>query len=137
MEPRFNGYRYERADVHFFDTNGVFQTNVIFPYDEESSLHSSVIKKLKIFPLQNNDILLYHQNAQELTTMLIDSAYQTKDPVRATALPLPKIAFKKQRFAVDRFEPWYGDNQFMLTAFRINIMSQRKVGYVVRKLEYN
>ena len=137
LEPRFNGYRYERADVHFFDTNGVFQTNVIFPYDEESSLHSSVIKKLKIFPLQNNDILLYHQNAQELTTMLIDSAYQTKDPMRTINFPLPKIAFKKQRFAVDRFEPWYGDNQFMLTAFRINIMSQRKVGYVVRKLEYN
>ena len=137
VEPRFNGYRYERADVHFFDTNGVFLTNVIFPYDEESSLHSHIIKKLKIFPLQNNDILLYYQNAQEQTSMLIDSAFKTKDPVRTTALPLPKIAFKKQRFAVDRFEPWYGDNQFMLTAFRVNVMSQRKVGYMVRKLEYN
>ena len=137
VEPRFNGYRYERADVHFFDTNGVFLTNVIFPYDEESSLHSHIIKKLKIFPLQNNDILLYYQNAQEQTSMLIDAAFKTKDPVRTTTLPLPKIAFKKQRLAVDRFEPWYGDNQFMLTAFRVNVMSQRKVGYMVRKLEYN
>ena len=137
VEPRFNGYRYERADVHFFDTNGVFISNVIFPYDEESSLHSRITKNLKIFPLQNDDILLYHQNAQQLTTMLIDSAYRTKDPLRSTDLPLPKITFKKQRLAVDRFEPWYGDNQFMLTAFRINVMSQRKVGFMVRKLEYN
>ena len=136
VEPRFNGYRYERADVHFFDTNGVFQTNVIFPYNEETSLHSRVVKKLKIFPLQN-DILLYHQNAQELTTMLLDAGYRTKDPIRTIDLLLPKIAFKKQSFAVDRFEPWYGDNQFMLTAFRINVISQRKVGFVVRKLEYN
>ena len=137
IEPRFNGYRYERADVHFFDTNGVFLTNVIFPYDEESSLHSSIFKKLKIFPLQNNDILLYHQNGQELTTMLLDSAYRTKDPIRSIDLPLPKITFKKQRLAVNSFEPWYGDNQFMLTAFRINVISQRKVGFMIRKLEYN
>ena len=137
IEPRFNGYRYERADVHFFDTNGVFRTNVIFPYDEESSLHSRVVRKLNIFSLQNDDILLYYQNAQQLTAMLLDSAYQTKDPIRTIDLPLPKIAFKKQRLAVDRFVPWYGDNQFMLTAFRINVLSQRKVGYVVRKLEYN
>ena len=137
IEPRFNGYRYERADVHFFDTNGVFLTNVIFPYDEESSLHSNIFKKLKIFPLQNKDILLYHQNGQQLTTMLLDSAFQTKDPVRTIDLPLPKITFKKQRLAVNSFEPWYGDNQFMLTAFRINVMSQRKVGFMIRKLEYN
>jgi hypothetical protein len=136
VEPRFNGYRYERADVHFFDTNGVFQTNVIFPYNEETSLHSHIAKKLKIFPLQN-DILLYHQNAQELTTMLLDDGYRTKDPIRTTDLPLPKITFKKQRLVVDRFEPWYGDNQFMLTAFRINVVSQKKVGFMIRKLEYN
>lgn len=137
VEPRFNGYRYDRADVHFFDTNGVFLTNVVFPYREETSLHSRLSKNLKIFHLQNDDILLYHYKAQELTTMLIDSAYQIKDPVRATDLPLPKIVFKKQRLAVDRFEPWYGDNQFMLTAFRINVLSQRKVGFIIRKLEYN
>ena len=137
IEPRFNGYRYDRADVHFFDTNGVFLTNVTFPYNEEYSLHSRITKNLKIFPLQNDDILLYYQNAQQLTTMLIDSAYRIKDPVRTTDLPLPKITFKKQRLVVDRFEPWYGDNQFMLTAFRINVMSQRKVGFLVRKLEYN
>ena len=137
IEPRFNGYRYERADVHFFDTNGVFLTNVIFPYDEEASLHPSIFKKLKIFPLQNNDILLYHQNGQELTTMLLDSAYRTKEPIRSIDLPLPKITFKKQRLAVNSFEPWYGDNQFMLTAFRINVISQRKVGFMIRKLEYN
>ena len=123
VEPRFNGYRYERADVHLFDTNGVFLTNVTFPYDEESSLHSRVAKNLKIFPLQNDDLLLYYQNAQQLTTMLLDSAYQTKDPIRAKDLPLPKIPFKKQRLAVDRFEPWYGDSCFMLTAFRINVLS--------------
>ena len=137
FEPRFNGYRYERADVHFFDTNGVFLTNVIFPYDEELSLHSSIFKKLKIFPLQNNDILLYHQNGQQLTTMLLDSSFQTKDPVRTIDLPLPKITFKKQRLAVNSFEPWYGNNQFLLAAFRTNVVSQRKVGFLVRKLEYN
>ena len=137
VEPRFNGYRFERADVHFFDTNGVFLTNVIFPYDESTSLHASITKNLKIFPLENKDLLLYQQYAQELTTMLLDPDCKIKDPLRTTGLPLPKVPFKKQSIVVDCFEPWYGHNQFLLTCFRIKILSQRKVGYEIRKIEYH
>ena len=137
VEPRFNGYRFERADVHLFDSNGVFLTNVIFPYDESTSLHASITKNLKTFSLPNKDLLLYQQYAQELTTMLLDSANNVKDPLRTNTLPLPKVPFKKQSVAVDHFEPWYGHNQFLLTCFRIKILSQRKVGYEVRKMEYH
>ena len=137
VEPRFNGYRFERADVHLFDSNGVFLTNVIFPYDESTSLHASITKNLKTFSLPNKDLLLYLQYAQELTTMLLDSANNVKDPLRTNTLPLPKVPFKKQSVVVDRFEPWYGHNQFLLTCFRIKILSQRKVGYEIRKIEYH
>jgi len=136
VEPRFNGYRYERADVHFFDTNGVFLTNLIFPYDESSSLHTKLIKKLKICPLQENTLLMYQQSGLELTTMLVDSAGKVMDPIRSTELPLPKVPMKNQKFAVDRFVPWYGRNEFLLTAFRINAASMRKTGYLARKVTY-
>ena len=136
VEPRFNGYRFERADVHFFDTNGVFLTNVIFPYDESASLHASITKNLHIHSLQNNDLLLFQQYAQDLTTMLLDSDGKVKDPQRTNTLPLPKVPFKKQSIVVDRLEPWYGCDQFLLSCFRIKIVSQRKVGYEIRKIEY-
>ena len=87
VEPRFNGYRYERADVHFFDTNGVFLTNVTVPYEELGSLHSRVIRKLSAVRLSSGDILLYHRNGQQLTTMLIDSAYRVKDPIQSQTEP--------------------------------------------------
>ena len=136
VEPRFNGYRYERADVHLFDTNGVFQTNVIFPYDEFSSLHTKLTKKLKIFPLQNHDLLLYFKNAQELATMLINADGKILDPARSAELPLPKTPMKKQSLALDHFDPWYGHDRFLLTGYRINVVSQKKVGYIARKVTY-
>ena len=135
VEPRFSGYRYERADVHFFDTNGVFKTNVTFPYGEEGDLHSKVIYKLDVQPLQNNDLLLYHIDNQGLTTMLLDSAIRLKDPVRTNDLPLPNILFKKQKIVVDKLSPWYR-NRFLLTDFRINVFSRRKTAYDVQALEY-
>lgn len=135
VEPRFSGYRYERADVHFFDTNGVFKTNITFPYGEEGDLHSRVLYKLNIESLQNNDLLLYHIDNQGLTTMLLDSTLQLKDPVRTDNLPLPNIPFKKQKILVDRLIPWYS-NKFLLTNFRINVISQRKTAFDVRALEY-
>ena len=137
VEPRFNGYRFERADVHLFDTNGVFLTNVIFPYDESASLHQNISKNLNIYSLQNSNLLLYQHYAQELTTMLLDSDGKVKDPQRTNTLPLPKVPFKKQSIVVDRIEPWYGHNQFLLSCFRIKILSQRKVGYEIRKIEYH
>ena len=135
VEPRFNGYRYERADVHFFDTNGVFQTNVTVPFGEEGVLHSKIIYKLKISPLQNNDLLLYYREGQVLTTMLLDSTLKVKDPMRNADLPLPKITLKKQKLMVDRFMHWYG-NKFLLTDFRINVLSRAKTGYDATRLEY-
>lgn len=136
IEPRFSGYHYDRADVHFFDTNGVFQTNVTVPYDESEPLHARVFRKLTAVRLTGDDILLFHRNGQQLTTMLIDSAYRVKDPVRTVPLPLPAIPFKKQRMVVDRFEPWYGDNRFLFTAFRIKILSQKNVEYNLWRMEY-
>lgn len=136
VEPRFNGYRYERADVHFFDTNGVFLTNVIFPYDELSSLHTKLVKKLRICPLENHNLLLYQQSGLELTTMLLDSVGKVIDPIRSSELPLPKVPMKNQKFAVDRFVQWYGCNEFLLTVFRINSASMRKTGYMARKISY-
>lgn len=136
VEQRFNGYRYERADVHFFDTNGVFLTNIIFPYDESSSLHTKLIKKLKICPLQNQNLLLYQQSGLELTTMLIDSAYKVVDPLRSNELPLPKIPMKSQKFAVERFVPWYGRDEFLFTTYRLNAASMKKIGYMARKVTY-
>lgn len=135
VEPRFNGYRYERADVHLFDTNGVFQTNVVFTYDESTSLHTRIYNKLKICPLQSN-ILLYSQNAHELTTMLIDANGKVKSPLSTVDLPVPLVPFKNQRILVDRLDPWYGGNRFLFTAYRINMASQQKIGYQARKLEY-
>ena len=136
VEPRFNGYRYERADVHFFDTNGVFQTNVTVPYDETASLHSTIIRKLSAVRLSSGDILLYHRNGLQLTTMLIDSSLRVKDPVRSNALPLPAIQLKSHKLSVDRFEPWHGHNRFLLTAFRIEPISQKKVQYLLWGMEY-
>lgn len=136
VEPRFNGYRYERADVHFFDTNGVFITNIIFPYGESSSLHTTLLKKLKVCPLQNHQLLMYQHSGLELSTMLVDSACKVVDPVRSAELPLPKIPLKKQSYAVERFVPWYGCDEFLLTAYRLNAASMKKIGYLARKVTY-
>lgn len=136
MESRFNGYRYERADVHFFDTNGRFITNIIFPYGESSSLHTTLLKKLKICPLQNHNLLLYQQSGLELTTMLVDSAYEVVDPIRSADLPLPKIPMKNQKYAVERFVPWYGCDEFLFAAYRLNTASMKKIGYMARKVTY-
>lgn len=136
VEPRFNGYRFERADVHFFDTSGVFRTNVSFPYDESLSLSSHVSSKLKVHRLHNGDILLYLQRDLDMTTMVLDTAYRVKDPVRLGKLPIPQVLFGKQKNKVERFEPWYEDEIFLLTTFRINISSQKKTAFEVRKIEY-
>jgi hypothetical protein len=135
VEPRFNGYRYERADVHFFDTNGVFQTNVTFPYGNEGILHSTISYNLNIKSLESQDWLLYYRIGHELTTMLLDSALQVKDPIRVSDLPLPKIPLQKQKIVVDLFTPWYG-NKFLLTDFRINAVSMKKNGFDATRLEY-
>ena len=136
VEPRFNGYRYERADVHFFDTNGVFLTNVTVPYEELGSLYSRVIRKLSAVRLSSGDILLYHRSGQQLTTMLIDSAYRVKDPIRTNSLPIPTTLLKKQKLSVDRFEPWYGDDRFLLTAARIEALSQKSLEYYLWRMMY-
>ena len=137
VEPRFEGYRYERADVHFFDTNGVFRTNVTFYYGDDVSLRSSVHKVLNVNPLPNGDILLYHLDARNLSTMLLDSVCELKSPVSTAELPpfLPAFA-GGYKTVPGAMQPWYG-NRFLLNAFRVNPASLRKVGLMVRKMEYN
>lgn len=136
VEPRFNGYRYERADVHFFDTDGHFLTNVTFPYDEGMSLSSHIEQRLHTHELRNGNYLFYLRNGHDMTTMLLDANHRVKDPIRTITLPLPKIPFKKQKTVIDFFGPWYGSDQFLLTAQRVRISSQRKEGYEIRKLTY-
>lgn len=135
VETRFYGYRYERGDVHFFDTNGVFQTNITFPYGEEGVTQQNITFKLRISPLLNNDLLLYYRDEQVLTTMLLDSTLKVKDPMRIASLPVPKIPIKTQKISVDRFVQWY-DNKFLLTDFRLNVLSREKNGYDATRLEY-
>lgn len=136
VEPRFSGYRYERADVHFFDTNGVFLTNVTCPYDESESLHSRVLRKLTAKQLSGGAILLYYLNGQQLTSMLIDSAYSVKEPVRTSTLSLPTKPLQKHKIVVESFSPWYSSNQFLLTASRIEAFSQKRVEYFLWRMEY-
>ena len=134
VEQRFEGYRYERADVHFFDTNGVFLTNVTFPYNEDRSLHSSIFKKLKVNGLPNGDFLLYYMYAREFNTLLLDSNCQVKDPIRSTIVQLPVI--DNRRYIPDNLLPWYG-NRFLLSAYQLKPGGQQKVGYTVCPLEYH
>ena len=135
VENRFYGYRYERGDVHFFDTNGVFQTNITFPYGNEGVIQQNINYKLRISPLLNDDLLLYYRDGQVLTTMLLDSTLKVKDPMRVSDLPVPQIPLKKQKIVVDRFVPWY-HNKFLLTNFRLNTFSREKNGYDATRLEY-
>ena len=137
VEPRFDGYRYERADIHFFDTNGVFLTNVTFPYEEEMSLRTSVYKVLNVKNLPNSDILFYFLDKRELSTMLLDSECQLKNPVTAEELPLFRPAFTgRYKIEPGAIQSWYG-NRFLLTAYRVKPASLRKAGMLARKLEYN
>ena len=135
VETRFYGYRYERADVHFFDTNGVFQTNVTFPYGNDGFTQQNITFRLRMNTLQNQDLLLYYRDEQVLTTMLLDSVLRVKDPIRTSNLPVPQIPLKKQKILVDRFVPWY-HNKFLLTNFRINAISREKTAYDATRLEY-
>ncbi len=135
VENRFYGYRYERGDVHFFDTNGVFQTNITFPYGNEGVIQQNIHYKLRIRPLQNNDLLLYYRDGQVLTTMLLDSTLKVKDPMRIADLPVPQIPLKKHKIVVDKFAPWYR-NKFLLTNFRINTLSREKTAFDATRLEY-
>ena len=136
-EPRFDGYRYERADVHFFDTNGVFRTNVTVPYGEDSPLRTSVYKVLNVNPLPNGDMLFYHLDSRNLSTMLLDSLCELKSPVSTEELPLFRPAFAgNTKIVPGAMQSWYG-NRFLLSAYRVNPASQRKVGIVLRKMEYN
>ena len=137
VEPRFDGYRYERADVHFFDTNGVFRTNVTFPYGEEMSLRTSVYKVLNVNPLQNGEILFYYLDSRNLSTMLLDSVCELKSPVSTEELPLLRPAFTGgYKIVPGAMQSWYG-NRFLLTAYRVKPSSLRKVGLMVWKMEYN
>lgn len=137
VEPRFNGYRYERADVHFFDTNGVFLTNATFPYGEEAPLRTSVYKVLNVNPLPNGDILFYHLDSRDLSTMLLDSDCKLKSPVSTEELPMFRPAFVgSYKIVPGAMQSWYG-NRFLLTAYRLKPSSQRKAGLMVRKMEYN
>lgn len=135
VENRFYGYHYERGDVHFFDTNGVFQTNITFPYGNEGVTQQNINYKLRISPLLNDDLLLYYRDGQVLTTMLLDSTLKVKDPMRVADLPVPQIPLKKQKIVVDKFVPWY-QNKFLLTNFRLNAITREKNGYDATRLEY-
>ncbi len=137
VEPRFDGYHYIRADVHFFDTNGVFQTNVTFPYDETMALHPSVLKLLNVSYLPDGNILFYHLGSRELTTMLLDSECKLESPVNTVDVPMlrPSAAGKYKVVPAD-MKLWYS-NRFLLTAYKVALGSQRKLGLTVSKLEYN
>jgi len=136
VESRFDGYRYVRADVHFFDTNGVFLTNVIFPYDEVMSLHSSIYKILNISNLPNKDILLYHIGSRYLSTMLLDSECQLKSPVSTSEIPLSRVSSAGRYKTVPAdMQLWYG-NRYLFTAYRVAPGSQRKIGITANKLVY-
>lgn len=136
VEPRFNGYRYERADVHFFDTNGVFQANVTFPYDEDHALHSTIFKKLRVNILPNNNILFYCMGKEGLTTMLLDEELQVKAPIETLDIPLQGVTYSKRTTTVNDIIPWYGQNKFLLTAYKLRPGTQQHIGYIVNKLEY-
>jgi len=136
-ESRFDGYRYERADVHFFDTNGVFRTNVTVPYGEDSPLRTSVYKVLNVRDLPNGDILLYHLDMQKLSTMLLDNACKLKSPVSSADVPLLGMGYSGRYKIVPGAMQWWYGNRFLLSAYRVNPGSQRKVGLMARKMEYN
>ena len=137
VELRFDGYRYERADVHFFDTNGVFLTNVTFPYGEESPLRTSVYKVLNVSDMPNGDILFYHLDSRDLSAMLLDSVCTLKSPVSTVELPLfRQVVSGTHKIVPGAMQSWYG-NRFLLSAYRVNPASLRKVGLIARKMEYN
>jgi hypothetical protein len=137
VEPRFAGYRYERADVHFFDTNGVFLTNVTYPYSEDKSVRSSIYKILNVSYLPNGDILLYHLVSREFTTMLLDRDCVLKTPISTADIPIQRSSVSGRYKTVPvSMQQWYG-NRFLLTSHLVRLGSQRKVGISVRKLEYN
>lgn len=136
VEPRFNGYRYERADVHFFDTNGVFLTNTTFPYNEEYSLHSTILKKLRVNALPDSTTLLYTLSKYDITTMLLDEKLKIKDPVRTSDITLMGATYSLRTTRVDAIEPWYGQNRFLLTAYKIRPGSTQRIGLIVNKVEY-
>jgi len=137
VEPRFEGYRYERADIHFFDTNGVFRTNLTFPYGEDSPLRTNVYKVLNVRDLPNGDVLLYHLDSRTLTTMLLDSGCKLKSPVNSVDLPMLGPVYSGRYKTVPGAMLWWYGNRFLLTAYRMNPGSQRKMGLMVRKMEYN
>ena len=137
VESRFDGYRYERADVHFFDTNGVFRTNVTFPYGEDSPLRTSVYKVLNVRDLPNGDILLYHLDSRTLSTMLLDSVCALKSPVSSADIPLLGQGYVGRYKIVPGAMQWWYGNRFLLIAYRMNPGSQRKEGVMVRKMKYN
>jgi len=137
VEPRFNGYRYERADVHFFDTNGVFLTNVTYPYNEEMPVHTNVYKVLNVSYLPSGDILLYHIVSREFTTMLLDSNCVLKSPISTADIPIMRASSSGTYKTVPvAMRQWYG-NRFLFIANRVNLGSQKVVGISLRKLEYN
>jgi len=136
LESRFDGYRYERADVHFFDTNGVFLTNVSFPYAETVSLRTTVYRVLNVSGFENGDVLLYTLGGYEFSTMLLDSLCRLKSPVSTMDIPIRRASAAGQYKVVPvAMQPWY-DNRFLLTAYKVQLGSQRKLGYLVKKLEY-
>lgn len=136
VEPRFNGYRYERADVHFFDTNGVFQSNVTFPYDEDFSLHTTILKKLNVSALPDSTTLLYTMSKYEFTTMLLDGDLQIIDPVHTSDIPLVGVTYSKRTTVADAIQPWYGQNKFLLSAFKLRPGTQTRTNLIVNKIEY-
>lgn len=137
VEPRFNGYRYERADVHFFDTNGVFLTNITFPYDEDYSLHSTIFKKLNANALPDSTTLLYTMSKYEFTTLLLDDELKIKDPVHTSDIPLTGVTYSKRTTTVDAIQPWYGQNRFLLTAYKMRPGTTQRIGLIVNKVEYH
>lgn len=136
MEQRFNGYRYERADVHFFDTNGVFQTNLIFPYNDVQSLHTTIIKKLRVNALPENRTLLYFMDAYNFSTMLLDSNLKVIDPLRTTEIPLRGVSYRKRNTSMESLQPWYGQNKFLISAYKVLPSSQQRTEFIINKLEY-
>jgi hypothetical protein len=96
-----------------------------------------VYKVLNVRDLPNGDILLYHLDMQKLSTMLLDNACKLKSPVSSADVPLLGMGYSGRYKIVPGAMQWWYGNRFLLSAYRVNPGSQRKVGLMARKMEYN
>ena len=59
-----------------------------------------------------------------------------KDPVRTSEIPLTGATYSLRTTRVDAIEPWYGQNRFLLTAYKIRPGTTQRIGLIVNKMEY-